>query len=374
MDDRTKRVWIETHQKWHDVNADANEYLVEMPLPRGQFWTLGGYEQDRAHGTGPMGWWLVTHSGVMLPVKEGPHDQGTRHMTGGERKYHGRRNPGSEEDDDGFECGACGYPWPRGYEGPCPDCGVGWDEPIVIVQKESGARRAVKMKYKHCGLNADWCSVAIHRGPGAEPNRYSGDYYAVEDESSGDWLVVQRFYEEHEGNDTRDEVISSHDTVDEAVVAADKLVAKARGGRSAKKSLRKNPPQVWRDSKHRKKSIFSSLRPIAVGYVEAAMWSSNDHEGKSISEHYTIEDFDKDTLATMVDDANTFLINNADDLEGYEEERAGNDFWYTRNGYGVGFWDGSYEEPAATRLTKAAKAFGEFSLYGGDDGKIYGVG
>lgn len=96
------------------------------------------------------------------------------------------------------------------------------------------------MKYKHCGLNADWISIAIHRGPGAEPNRHSGDYYAVEDEDSGGWLVVQRFYEEHGGNDTRDEIISEHATVDEAVAAADKLVAKAGRGM---KGAKKNPPR-----------------------------------------------------------------------------------------------------------------------------------
>lgn len=54
-------------------------------------------------------------------------------------------------------------------------------------------------------------------------------------------------------------------------------------------------------------------------------------------------------------------------------EYAGHDFWLTRNGHGCGFWDGDWEEPAATKLTNLAKQFGELSVYLGDDGKIYGM-
>jgi hypothetical protein len=36
-----------------------------------------------------------------------------------------------------------------------------------------------------------------------------------------------------------------------------------------------------------------------------------------------------------------------------------------------GFWDGDWLEPYATRLSEAARKFGEFDLYRGDDGLIY---
>lgn len=52
-------------------------------------------------------------------------------------------------------------------------------------------------------------------------------------------------------------------------------------------------------------------------------------------------------------------------------EYAGHDFWLTRNGHGCGFWDGDWEEPAATKLTELAKQFGAMEVYLGDDGKIY---
>lgn len=46
------------------------------------------------------------------------------------------------------------------------------------------------------------------------------------------------------------------------------------------------------------------------------------------------------------------------------------DFWLTRNGHGVGFWDRDVGA-VGDRLTKACKKFGETYLYVGDDGKIH---
>ncbi len=37
----------------------------------------------------------------------------------------------------------------------------------------------------------------------------------------------------------------------------------------------------------------------------------------------------------------------------------GSDFWYTRNGHGVGFWDRGYPDDVADPLTEACKTFGE---------------
>ncbi len=74
----------------------------------------------------------------------------------------------------------------------------------------------------------------------------------------------------------------------------------------------------------------------------------------------------------MVRDAEKFQRENEADI-GDEVSRAGNHFWLTRNRHGTGFWDGDWPEPAATRLTDAAHAFGEYNLYIGDDGKIHGM-
>lgn len=53
------------------------------------------------------------------------------------------------------------------------------------------------------------------------------------------------------------------------------------------------------------------------------------------------------------------------------QEQAAHDFWLTRNGHGVGFWDGDWSEPAGSRLDEIAKAFPSVDLYRGDDGRIY---
>lgn len=47
---------------------------------------------------------------------------------------------------------------------------------------------------------------------------------------------------------------------------------------------------------------------------------------------------------------------------GVDPSQAGHDFWLTRNGHGVGFWDRPeiYGEELADQLTRASKACGEY--------------
>lgn len=106
---------------------------------------------------------------------------------------------------------------------------------------------------------------------------------------------------------------------------------------------------------------------------------------------------------------NAALLAEACERDGYNMERAGHDFWLTRNGHGAGFWDRreleddseEYEaltaamveasangdsaawdaalkarkaltgESLGDKLTKAAEAFGNAETYLGDDGLIY---
>jgi hypothetical protein len=48
--------------------------------------------------------------------------------------------------------------------------------------------------------------------------------------------------------------------------------------------------------------------------------------------------------------------------------RNGSDFWYTRNGHGVGFWDRGYPDEVADPLTDLCKQFGECYLMAEDFG------
>lgn len=54
-----------------------------------------------------------------------------------------------------------------------------------------------------------------------------------------------------------------------------------------------------------------------------------------------------------------------------EYQRAGHDFFLTRNHHGGGFWDGSWPEPDGDILTNASHEAGSSEPYVGDDGEIY---
>lgn len=54
----------------------------------------------------------------------------------------------------------------------------------------------------------------------------------------------------------------------------------------------------------------------------------------------------------------------------YDEAQAGHDFWYTRNGHGVGYWDRGLDNLGEV-LSNIARSFGTCDAYAGDDGLLY---
>ena len=52
-------------------------------------------------------------------------------------------------------------------------------------------------------------------------------------------------------------------------------------------------------------------------------------------------------------------------------KQAGHDFYLTRNGHGVGFWETEWPKPYRDMLTKGAESYGPMEIYLGDDGLIY---
>ena len=111
-------------------------------------------------------------------------------------------------------------------------------------------------------------------------------------------------------------------------------------------------------------------------YIETALWASNDESdpetgGDPMDVNYNSDDIAPETREEMIRDTEDFVMANIDDIY-VGLSRAGHDFWLTRNGAGVGFLDGHWPEPAATRLNDNARAYGEYHLYVGDDGMIYG--
>ena len=59
------------------------------------------------------------------------------------------------------------------------------------------------------------------------------------------------------------------------------------------------------------------------------------------------------------------LLTLAEGIHGYDMQRAGSDYWFTRNGHGVGFWDSDLGD-VGDMLSDAATAAGEVHVWFGD--------
>jgi hypothetical protein len=124
------------------------------------------------------------------------------------------------------------------------------------------------------------------------------------------------------------------------------------------------------------------LDKFTLAYIECALWASNDESdengGEPLDANYSASDLAPETLEAMKIDCAAFQRDNAADIAAGPDgpdytryERAGHDFFLTRNHHGAGFWDGDWSAEAGERLTAASHAHGETNLYVGDDGLIY---
>ena len=98
-------------------------------------------------------------------------------------------------------------------------------------------------------------------------------------------------------------------------------------------------------------------------YLETALWSSSDNDDKPLDE-YNSTDIADETINEMIKDCEKFQSENCEDISS-DLSRAGHDFWLT--------WTGDWDDEIGKKLTKASETYGEFTLYVGDDGKIYGM-
>lgn len=121
-----------------------------------------------------------------------------------------------------------------------------------------------------------------------------------------------------------------------------------------------------------------SLKSFTDSYIETALWSTNDESNESggvpLDRNYSQSDIDAETLAAMKRDCDEFYSAEeefwlpeeygAGAQVGIDDERAGHDFWLTRNGHGTGFWDEEdLSEENQKHLSDASKKFGTFDLY-----------
>ncbi len=117
-----------------------------------------------------------------------------------------------------------------------------------------------------------------------------------------------------------------------------------------------------------------TLDKFTTSYIEAAFWSSTDEStpqgGEPMDANHGIFDFAAETLERMMADCASFQGQHWEDIHD-DLERAGHDFWLTRNGHGAGFGDGDWPERVGEKLTDASHRCGSVDLYVGDDGRIY---
>jgi len=117
---------------------------------------------------------------------------------------------------------------------------------------------------------------------------------------------------------------------------------------------------------------FSKLDEFTQGYVEAMFFTSIDTDEDLFLASY--DEIAPMTLYALVADCESFQNDNFQCLAlaydtGYTKENAGRDYWYTRNGHGVGFWDRDLGW-LGERLTNVSEHL-EINLYRGDDGQLY---
>ena len=112
-------------------------------------------------------------------------------------------------------------------------------------------------------------------------------------------------------------------------------------------------------------SLICHNDDIVLAYLQCALWSS-----QMDLENYELEDFDDKAWTRAEEDCGDFLASIGGELpEGWSADQFGYDFWLTRNGHGVGFWDRGRGVLGET-LSAAAKIYGSCDVYE-QDGKLY---
>lgn len=118
------------------------------------------------------------------------------------------------------------------------------------------------------------------------------------------------------------------------------------------------------------------LDQFTQGYVEAMFFTSTGDNDDGDLKTATVAELSVEAWAEIHASCKAFQASQeflaARKVGRFQNDQAGRDFWYTRNGHGVGFWDrpelyGDHEQ----ELSEYACGFAEQYLYRGDDGRIY---
>ena len=130
---------------------------------------------------------------------------------------------------------------------------------------------------------------------------------------------------------------------------------------------------------------FASLSSFEQGYIEAAFFTSTgpDNEEEGLGDESSFGELAPSAIDRIKADCAAFealaadLLALAYDRYDYDATQAGRDFWYTRNGHGVGFWDrdalkdGIADGQSLGDALSSLCRYSEVYLVRGDDGLIY---
>lgn len=128
---------------------------------------------------------------------------------------------------------------------------------------------------------------------------------------------------------------------------------------------------------------YESCDEFERAYITALLWTEEERmrEEEPDMGGGSFQDFHADTLASIKEDCAKFRESDAYKAAiaagWWTEPGAGHDFWLTRNGHGVGFWDRYSESQNKAAhdlgdvLSEVARKFGESFMYFGDDKKIH---
>lgn len=122
---------------------------------------------------------------------------------------------------------------------------------------------------------------------------------------------------------------------------------------------------------------FTELDAFTRGYIEAMFFTSATPDDEEL-EHVTFSDLAPEALSEIIADCTAFnlqadaWLHKAYTMEkpSYDMEQAGRDFWFTRCGHGVGFWDRGLGA-TGEELSEIARKFGNRDMVLGDDKKVY---